>query len=211
MILITEAFLICQCIGGKLPITWYPQEFVKIPMTDMRMRPNPATGYPGRTYRFYKGPKVFEFGYGLSYTTYSYEFSYGTPKTVQLNQLSTAKTVQGLDSIRYTSVEEMGIDNCEKAKFSAHVSVKNSGEMDGKHPVLLFVKQDDKVQNGSPVKQLVGFQSVSLKAGENSEIVFEISPCEHLSSANEDGLTMIEEGSRYLVVGDAEHPINIMI
>ncbi|XP_009592501.1 probable beta-D-xylosidase 7 [Nicotiana tomentosiformis] len=197
--------------GGKLPITWYPQEFVKIPMTDMRMRPNPATGYPGRTYRFYKGPKVFEFGYGLSYTTYSYEFSYGTPKTVQLNQLSTAKTVQGLDSIRYTSVEEMGIDNCEKAKFSAHVSVKNSGEMDGKHPVLLFVKQDEKVQNGSPVKQLVGFQSVSLKAGENSEIVFEISPCEHLSSANEDGLMMIEEGSRYLVVGDAEHPINIMI
>ncbi|XP_016451673.1 putative beta-D-xylosidase 7 [Nicotiana tabacum] len=197
--------------GGKLPITWYPQDFVKIPMTDMRMRPNPATGYPGRTYRFYKGPKVFEFGYGLSYTTYSYEFNSATPKTVQLNQLSTAKTVQDSDSIRYVSVEEMGIDNCEKAKFSAHVSVKNSGEMDGKHPVLLFVKQDDKVQNGSPVKQLVGFQSVSLKAGENSEIVFEISPCEHLSSANEDGLTMIEEGSRYLVVGDAEHPINIMI
>ncbi|PHT50760.1 putative beta-D-xylosidase 6 [Capsicum baccatum] len=196
--------------GGKLPVTWYPQSFVKIPMTDMRMRPDPKTGYPGRTYRFYKGPKVYEFGYGLSYTTYSYEFNSATPNTIQLNQLSTSKTVEGSGSIRYTSVDEIGSDNCEKAKFSAHVSVRNSGEMDGKHPVLLFLK-NDKAQYGSPIKQLVGFQSVRLKAGENSQLVFEISPCEHLSSANEDGLRMIEEGSRYLVVGDAEHPINIVI
>ncbi|KAJ8541424.1 hypothetical protein K7X08_002240 [Anisodus acutangulus] len=170
-------------------------------MIDMRMRPDPKTGYPDRTYRFHKGPKVYEFGYGLSYTTYSYEFSSVTPNTVQLNQLSNAKTIEDSDSIHYTSVDEMGSDNCEKAKFSAHISVKNSGEMDGKHPVLLFVKQD-KAQNGSPVKQLVGFQTVSEKAGENSRLVFEISPCEHLSSANEEGLMMIEERSRYLVVGD---------
>ncbi|XP_026446960.1 probable beta-D-xylosidase 7 [Papaver somniferum] len=61
--------------GGRLPITWYPQEFTKIPMTDMRMRANPATGYPGRTYRFYKGRKVFKFGHGLSYSKYRYKFA----------------------------------------------------------------------------------------------------------------------------------------
>ncbi|CAN4122250.1 unnamed protein product [Withania somnifera] len=168
--------------GGKLPVTWYPQSFVKISMIDVRMRPDPKTGYPGRTNRFYKGPKVYKFGYGLSYTTYSF--------TPIINCKDSS------DSIRYTSVDEMGTDNCEKAKFSAHVSVMNSGEMDGKRPVLLFVKQD-KTQNGSPIKQLIGFQSIS--------------PCEHLRSANEDALMMIEEGTRYLVVGDSEQPINIMI
>eukprot|EP01018_Ginkgo_biloba_P015514 Gb_39728 [translate_table: standard] len=58
--------------GGKLPTTWYPQDFVtKVPMTDMNMRPNSTSGYPGRTYRFYTGETVYEFGYGLTYTTFS--------------------------------------------------------------------------------------------------------------------------------------------
>jgi hypothetical protein len=39
--------------GGRLPITWYPKDYIKVPMTDMRMRADPSTGYPGRTYRFY--------------------------------------------------------------------------------------------------------------------------------------------------------------
>ncbi len=34
------------------------------------MRPSPTN--PGRTYKFYTGQPVFEFGYGLSYTTFSY-------------------------------------------------------------------------------------------------------------------------------------------
>ncbi|KAB2599337.1 beta-D-xylosidase [Pyrus ussuriensis x Pyrus communis] len=43
--------------SGKLPMTWYPQNYVaNLPMTDMAMRADPARGYPGRTYRFYKGP-----------------------------------------------------------------------------------------------------------------------------------------------------------
>ncbi|KFK31135.1 hypothetical protein AALP_AA6G072500 [Arabis alpina] len=41
--------------GGRLPMTWYPQSFVNVKMTDMRMRS--ASGYPGRTYRFYKVAK----------------------------------------------------------------------------------------------------------------------------------------------------------
>ncbi|KAK6115469.1 hypothetical protein DH2020_007738 [Rehmannia glutinosa] len=127
--------------GGKLPVTWYPKDFITVPMTDMRMRPQPSSGYPGRTYRFYKGPKVFEFGYGLSFSTYSYE--HGRPS------------------------------------------------------------------NGRPVKQLVGFESVSLNARERAKVEFVLSPCEHLSTANEDGVMVIEEGYRHLVVEDREYPINV--
>nr|GMD94057.1 probable beta-D-xylosidase 7 [Ipomoea batatas] len=196
--------------GGKLPVTWYPKDYIKIPMTDMRMRADQSSGYPGRTYRFYTGPKVFEFGYGLSYTKYSYEFTSVTSTTINLNQLATVKRTEGLDSVHYISVEEIGEETCENAKFSAIVGVQNSEEMDGTHPVLLFIKPA-KGREGNPLKQLVGFQSVNLKAGERTEVQFEISPCHHLSSANKDGLMMIEEGSSLLVVGNTEHAIDIVI
>ena len=38
---------------GRLPITWYPQDFTKIPMTNMRMGSESKSVYPERTYRFY--------------------------------------------------------------------------------------------------------------------------------------------------------------
>eukprot|EP00850_Spirogloea_muscicola_P003456 SM000014S00244 [mRNA] locus=s14:222178:228841:+ [translate_table: standard] len=57
---------------GRLPMTWYPQGFTAVQMTDMRLRPDRATSYPGRTHRFYTGKVVFPFGYGLSYTSFVY-------------------------------------------------------------------------------------------------------------------------------------------
>ena len=41
----------------------------------MRMRPDGSTGYPGRTYRFYTGPTIYPFGYGLSYTNFTHAFA----------------------------------------------------------------------------------------------------------------------------------------
>ncbi|XWS25263.1 hypothetical protein CRYUN_Cryun27aG0054300 [Craigia yunnanensis] len=190
--------------GGRLPFTWYPQSLTKIPMTDMRMRPEPSSGYPGRTYRFYQGPKVFEFGYGLSYSNYSYEFLPVTQNKVYLNNQSSDKMAVG-----YKSVSEMGAELCEKSKFPVTVGVQNNGEMAGKHAVLLFMRQA-KAGNGRPMKQLVGFNSVDLKAGERAEIKFELSPCEHLSSANEDGLMEIDEGTHFLSIGDKESEITVV-
>ncbi|KAG8493948.1 hypothetical protein CXB51_011276 [Gossypium anomalum] len=190
--------------GGRLPITWYPQNLSKIPMTDMRMRPEPSSGYPGRTYRFYQGPKVFEFGYGLSYTNYSYEFLPLTKDKVYLNNQSSDKIALG-----YKSVSEMGAELCENSKLPVTVRVQNNGEMDGKHAVLLFVRQA-KTGNERPIKQLVGFNNVDLKAGENAEIKFELSPCEHLSSAEADGQMVVDEGSHFLSIGDKESEITVV-
>ncbi|KAE8733271.1 putative beta-D-xylosidase 7 [Hibiscus syriacus] len=166
--------------GGRLPITWYPQNLTKIPMTDMRMRPEPSSGYPGRTYRFYKGPKVY------------------------LNNQSSDKIGLG-----YKLVSEMGTELCENSKLPITVGVQNDGKMDGKHAVLLFVRQT-KAGNGRPIKQLVGFNSVDLKAREKAEIKFDLSPCEHLSSANEDGLMVVDEGSHFLSIGDKESEITVV-
>lgn len=194
--------------GGRLPMTWYPKQFVKVPMTDMRMRADPSSGYPGRTYRFYRGRKVFEFGHGLSYTTYSYKFISVPQKNLKLNSIGSAEVVKNLDSMRYIVVSNMDSDACRAMKLSANVGVKNEGEMEGKHPVLLYVRQEN-TTNGSPMKKLVAFESVNLKAGEKTELQFELSPCEHLSNAHQYGLMVVEEGTHFLVVGDQQFPITV--
>ncbi|GAB4858723.1 Probable beta-D-xylosidase 7, variant 2 [Ancistrocladus abbreviatus] len=182
--------------GGRLPVTWYPQEYTRIPMTDMRMRPEKSTGYPGRTYRFYQGKKVYEFGYGLSYSSYSYKILSVSRDRLYLDQSSRAQAAKILNSTRnYMLVSELGKRFCDKMKFLTVVEIKNLGKMAGRHPVLLFLKPS-KQKEGSPIKQLIGFQSVKLNEGERVEARFIVSPCEHLSKANGDGLVVIEAGNQ---------------
>ncbi|KAL2893882.1 putative beta-D-xylosidase 7 [Bienertia sinuspersici] len=196
--------------GGKLPMTWYPKHFVKVPMTDMRMRADPSSGYPGRTYRFYRGTKVFEFGHGLSYTTYSYKFTSVAQKSLQMNLVGSAKVTKNFDSTTSITISDIESESCKTMKFLATVEVSNEGEMAGKHPVLMFVRQEN-TTIGSPTKKLVGFETVSLKAGEKTEVQFELNPCEHLSRADPDGLMIVDEGTHFLVVGDQDFPIAVNV
>ncbi|KAF9500319.1 glycoside hydrolase family 3 protein [Pleurotus eryngii] len=56
--------------AGRLPVTQYPAEYVnQVPMTDMSLRP--SANNPGRTYQWYTGTPVFDFGHGLRFTTFS--------------------------------------------------------------------------------------------------------------------------------------------
>ena len=189
-------------------MTWYPTDFLRVPLTYMKIRSELATGYPARTCKFYDGVKVFEFGYGLGYSNFSYEFVHVTFKKLYLNQLLPAQTLKFTGPHRYLSISELNYEHCDSIEFSAKVAVKNLGEMSSKHPVLLFVRQA-KLSYGSPQKQLIGFQSITLGAGERAEVDFVLKPCEHLSKANRDGFMVIEEGSYYLIVGDKEHHITV--
>lgn len=194
-----------------MPVTWYPADFVKVPMTDMRMRADPSTGYPGRTYRFYNGPKVYEFGYGLSYSNYVYEFTLVTENKLYLSHPTAAtQPAKNTDSVRYKLVSDLDKRFCESRSAKVSIGVRNEGEMAGKHTVLLFAKPA-KPGNGSPVKLLVGFKKVEINAGERAEVEFSVNPCKHVSKANEEGLKIIEEGSYSLVVGDVEHPLDIFV
>ncbi|KAE8696951.1 putative beta-D-xylosidase 7 [Hibiscus syriacus] len=96
--------------GGRLPITWYPQDFTKVLKTDMRRRPEPSTDYPGRTYRFYKGDKVFEFGYGLSYSKYWYTFTRVSRNNLYLNHSSSLRARETSDSVRYKLFSELSAE-----------------------------------------------------------------------------------------------------
>ncbi|AQK74984.1 putative beta-D-xylosidase 7 [Zea mays] len=195
--------------GGRLPVTWYPQDFTRVPMTDMRMRADPATGYPGRTYRFYRGPTVFNFGYGLSYSKYSHRFATKPPPTSNVAGLKAVEATAG--GMASYDVEAIGSETCDRLKFPAVVRVQNHGPMDGKHSVLVFMRWPNATDgSGRPASQLIGFQSLHLRATQTAHVEFEVSPCKHFSRATEDGRKVIDQGSHFVMVGEDEFEMSFM-
>ncbi|KAJ6474666.1 beta-xylosidase [Mycena vitilis] len=64
--------------AGRLPTTQYPANYVdQVPMTDMSLRPSSSN--PGRTYKWFTGTPTYEFGTGLSFTSFNLAFT-GAPQ-----------------------------------------------------------------------------------------------------------------------------------
>jgi beta-glucosidase len=89
--------------AGRLPVTFY-QSFADVPAYD-------NYAMKGRTYRYFNGKVQYPFGYGLSYTSFSYEWQ-KVPGNIR-----TAK-----DSISFS------------------IKVKNTGSMDGDEVVQVYVE-----------------------------------------------------------------------
>ncbi len=89
--------------AGRLPVTFYHSVKDLPPFTDYYMK--------GRTYRFFDGKPLYPFGYGLSYTTFSYS-------GISLSQTEAAVG----DTV------------------NVQVAVKNTGDVDGDEVVQLYVR-----------------------------------------------------------------------
>ncbi|XP_040986688.1 putative beta-D-xylosidase [Juglans microcarpa x Juglans regia] len=191
--------------GGKLPMTWYPQGYVaRLPMTIMDMRANPSKGYPGRTYRFYKGPVVFPFGYGLSYTKFNMGLAHA-PKDI---------TVTVPHALRNSSMISNGVKikhmtNCDELIVPVHIDVKNTGTLDGSHSLLLFSTPPPGMQWFSN-KQLIGFEKVNVAVGSKQRVKIDVQVCKHLSVVDKYGIRKIPMGEHKLQIGDdLEHLISV--
>ena len=131
----------------------------------------------GRTYQYFKGKPLFAFGHGLSYT----RFDYGEMK------LSKSKLAPG---------QKVGVE----------VKVKNVGERAGDEVVQLYVKEEHPTVD-RPLKQLAGFQRITLQPGEEKLVQLEL-PYDFLAFYDEASKTMkVNPGSFRVMVGASSEDI----
>eukprot|EP01088_Endostelium_zonatum_P017320 TRINITY_DN5050_c0_g1_i2.p1 TRINITY_DN5050_c0_g1~~TRINITY_DN5050_c0_g1_i2.p1 ORF type:complete len:434 (-),score=89.62 TRINITY_DN5050_c0_g1_i2:47-1348(-) len=176
--------------GGRLSSTVYQADYInEISMFDMNMRPNTTTHSPGRTYRFFTGQPVYEFGHGLSYTTFLYRFSLEEAKEIKMKEVR---------------------DGVKKNKVvgSYDINVKNIGHRGGSDVVLAFVSGQDAGRNGNPIKSLVDFERIYLEPGQNKTVVLSLR-ARDLTRVLESGKRIVEPGMWTLAVGDQKIKVRV--
>ena len=113
---------------------------------------------------------LYPFGYGLSYTT----FEYGKPRL-------SGTTMNANGTLTLT------------------VNVKNTGKYDADEVVQLYIR-DAAASISRPVKELKGFERISLKAGESRDVNFTID-VDMLKFYNSDLQFVAEPGDFEVMVG----------
>ena len=154
---------------GKLPITFYKSETDLPAFEDYAMK--------GRTYRYFAGKPLYPFGYGLSYSSFSYT-------NAQLSQ-----TVAS-----------------EKDSVSVLVNVKNTSTIDGGTVVQLYATTKD-IPQFRPLKVLIGFSKVAIKAGatEKVAIKFAIASLRQYDETKND--YVVYPGEYNIGIGDSSGDI----
>ncbi len=135
--------------GGKLNVTWHRSVSDLPEFSDYTLRG--GGGVTGRTYWYYDGDVSYEFGYGLSYTTFEYD------------HFSISKT-----------------EVTPNDKITISVDVRNTGTVDGDEVVQVYVKTPDSPASlERPLKRLKGFKRVTIPAGQVRTVAIDID-CEDL-------------------------------
>jgi beta-glucosidase len=130
--------------SGKLPVT-FPRSVGQIPLYynyKSTGRPYAADNSFTSRYLDISNTPLYPFGYGLSYTTFSYSNLRLSTNKIKLN-----------DSLRVS------------------VEVANTGELKGDEIVQLYV-QDEFGSVTRPVKELKNFRRLTLNAGEKKNVEF---------------------------------------
>ena len=125
-----------------------------------------------RGYAFGEAGPLYPFGHGLSYT----DFEIGAPTLSQ---------------------DTMGTDGAVRVS----VEVTNTGERPGDQVVQMYVR-DDLASVTQPVKELMGFERVSLNPGETRTVTMDL-PASALAFWNRDMERVVEPGTFTVMVGDS--------
>ncbi|CAF4894491.1 unnamed protein product [Rotaria sp. Silwood1] len=170
--------------AGRLPVTFYPASYVdKVSMFDMQMRPSPVN--PGRTYKFYTGKAVYEFGYGLSYTTFNYTYNNDT--------IISFYSIQSLIKNNYKT---------DRTLISLiRINVTNTGKMEGDDVILAYVTLPNAIDYQIvPFKQLFGFERIHLAINETKEVFFPFTIGAALTVAR-DASKWLHPGLYHITIG----------
>lgn len=123
--------------AGRLPVTFYESVDQLPPFEDYSME--------GRTYRYFRGEPVYPFGFGLSYTQFSYRGLKVSPATVTTG-----------------------------APIGVTVEVENTGSWMGDEVAQLYLTHEAPSVK-SPIRQLAGMARFSLAPGAKREMTFTLS------------------------------------
>ncbi len=130
--------------GGKLNVTWYKSVNDLPDFNDYTLRNE--GGKNGRTYWYFNKNVSYEFGYGLSYTTFKYS---------------------------NFSINKTSITPNDKVKIN--VDVKNTGDVDGDEVVQIYIRTPDSPASlERPIKRLKGFKRVTIPAGQTKTVSIDI-------------------------------------
>lgn len=152
--------------SGHLPFTWYSDDSQLPPITDYAIRPSQSE--PGRTYMYYTGTPSFDFGHGLSYS--SFRFS----------DLKVARA----------SVDASGT-------ISATATVTNTGDVTGAATPQLYVTTPfASAAAERPTKRLLAFDRVVVKPGRSVRVHFS-APASQLAFFDEGSQTMKVDRGAY--------------
>ena len=172
---------------------------------DSTFRPNAITGNPGRTHRFYTGTPVYSFGDGLSYSRFGTsllsEAVVTVPRT-RLRSYAEAATVQN------TFDRSGALPRRYGPVHTARISVVNHGPMAGGYAVLAFVKSPRAGHDGAPIRELAGFEKVSLVPGQYTTVCLEIY-AHDLTLTRRGGGREVVEGNWHLQIGDTDTIITV--
>ncbi|CAG7917988.1 unnamed protein product [Penicillium olsonii] len=117
-------------------------------------------------YRYFDAKNLsvqYEFGFGLSYTTFD------------ISDIETELVVDSVSSIPEDQpIQPGGNPALWETLYNVTVSVTNSGDVKGATVPQLYVTFPDSTPEGTPPKQLRGFEKVSLAAGESRTVGFEL-------------------------------------
>lgn len=134
----------------------------------------------GRTddYINLNGQPLFPFGFGLSYTKFEYS------------------------DLKF---DHQKIKKSESTRVTFRI--KNTGSVDGDEVVQLYIR--DLVSSvAQPIKQLKGFQRIHLKAGEEREVSFLITP-DLLKILNDKMQWVVEAGDFRIMIGASSKDIKL--
>ncbi|MEZ5070406.1 MAG: glycoside hydrolase family 3 C-terminal domain-containing protein [Bacteroidales bacterium] len=154
--------------AGRLPVTFY-RSVEDLP-------PFGEYGMDGRTYRYFEGDVLYPFGYGLSYTTFSY------------NNLLLEKSEMGTDQSILVSVE-----------------VTNTGSRDGEEVIQMYLRGPEG-DSGAPLRSLKGFERIRIKAGQRVVVTLPLGPQELERFDEERGEYRVFPGEYEVMVGPSSDP-----
>ncbi|KAF8387699.1 hypothetical protein HHK36_026353 [Tetracentron sinense] len=192
--------------GGRLPITWYEADYAnQLPMTSMPLRSVEHLGYPGRTYKFFNGVTVYPFGYGLSYTNFTYQITSSQRSlNVKLDKYQHCRDLTFEDGAYRPACPAVLVNDMscnEEFEFEVEVEVQNVGSKDGDEVIMVYSKPPTGIAR-THAKQVIGFQRVFVPAGGSKMAKFTLNGCKSLSVVENNGYTLLPSGGHTIMVGD---------